>query len=150
MGDGPEGEIAYEYDAMGNRVATSESGLRTDHLIDPAGFGDVVAQVTAGGQPVKYAHGIGLASRVDDLGATGYYDFNVTGSTVGITGAAGDYLNQYSYLPFGEITTFTETIENPFQFVGQWGVMAEEEGDKKNEEEVEKAPTPSKRPIQDA
>src|SRR5262249_9584842 len=52
-------------------------------------------------------------------------DFDAIGSTVGMTGPAGTYVNQYSYLPFGEQLATTETIANPFAYVGQWGVTHE-------------------------
>ena len=54
---------------------------------------------------------------------SGYYDFDASGNTVGITGASGSYVNQYSYLPFGETTTVSATLPNPFTFAGQVGVM---------------------------
>ena len=54
---------------------------------------------------------------------TGYYDFDASGNTVGITGASGTYVNQYSYLPFGETTTVSAALPNPFTFAGQVGVM---------------------------
>ena len=56
------------------------------------------------------------------------YDFDALGSTVGLTGAAANYVNHYSYLPFGEPLTSSETVANPFEFVGQYGVMHEDNG----------------------
>jgi len=47
---------------------------------------------------------------------------------VGLTGSGGNYLNRYSYLPFGESLTVTEAIPNSFAYVGQWGVMDEGNG----------------------
>src|SRR5262249_15791757 len=57
-----------------------------------------------------------------------YYDFGTVGSTVGLTGSGGNYVNAYRYLPFGERLTATETVANPFQFVGAFGVMAHPDG----------------------
>ncbi|MFM7363599.1 MAG: DUF4114 domain-containing protein, partial [Cuspidothrix sp.] len=75
----------------------------------------------------RYTHGFGLVSRFEGSNAT-YYDTDAIGSTVGLTGAGGNYLNRYSYLPFGEDLSKTETVANPFEFVGQWGVMDEGNG----------------------
>src|SRR5262249_9285516 len=36
--------------------------------------------------------------------------------------------NSYTYLPFGETQTLTEGVANPFEFVGQFGVMSETTG----------------------
>ena len=67
-------------------------------------------------------YGLGLESQVGPSG-TGYYDFDGSGNTVGITGSSGSYVNQYTYLPFGETTTGSAALPNPFTFAGQSGVL---------------------------
>ena len=125
----PDGSTTqYEYDALGNRIATVYNGERTEYLVDPFGFGDVVGEYGDSGNPVQYTHGIGLVSRTNAADGTAFYDSNLVGSTVGITGDSGDYLNRYSYRPFGQEISETETIANPFEFVGQWGVIEEANG----------------------
>ena len=42
--------------------------------------------------------------------------------------AAANIVNSYSYLPFGEALTISETIVNPFEFVGQFGVQRDGNG----------------------
>src|SRR5262249_20763606 len=69
-------------------------------------------------------YGLGLTSRVGAGGQSAYYDFNLIGSTVGLSGTSGAYQNIYRYLPFGETLTSSGSVPNPFQFVGQAGVMA--------------------------
>lgn len=125
----PDGsQTEYEYDALGNRVATVSKGQRTEFLIDPFGLGDVVGEYDSSGNLIaRYTHGLGLESRSDVSGVDAYYDFNITGSTVGLTGADGNYLNSYKYLPFGENFSETEIIANPFEYVGQWGVMEDKD-----------------------
>ncbi|MEQ8785303.1 MAG: CARDB domain-containing protein [Pirellulaceae bacterium] len=121
----PQGSWAYEYDAFGNRIAAVLGGDRTEYLIDPVRFGNVVGEYSGGAAVANYVHGLGLTSRVDVVGGATYsYDFDFKGSTVGLTDASGDYVNQYSYLPFGESLSAQETLSNPFRFVGQWGVMS--------------------------
>ena len=68
-----------------------------------------------------YVYGLGLVSQTGPSG-TGYYDFDASGNTVGITGLSGSYVNQYSYLPFGETTAVSAALPNPFTFAGQLGV----------------------------
>ena len=46
-----------------------------------------------------------------------------TGNTAGLSGQTGAYVDSYSYLPFGEETGSTGSVPNPFQYVGQAGVM---------------------------
>ncbi|MBD1999288.1 putative Ig domain-containing protein [Leptolyngbya sp. FACHB-541] len=125
----PQGIWSYEYDALGNRIATTHNGQRTEYLLDPSGLGNVVGEYDgAGNLTARYNHGLGLVNRVDGINSAAYYDADALGSTVGLTGSNGNYLNRYSYLPFGEELTKIETVANPFEYVGQWGVMDEGNG----------------------
>jgi RHS repeat-associated protein len=123
----PEGTWDYQYDALGNRIASSKDGQRTEYLLDPTGLVDVVGEYNSGGLVARYTHGLGLVSRTNGSN-TAYYDADAIGSVVGLTGATGGYLNRYSYLPFGEDLTKVEGVANPFEYVGQWGVMDEGNG----------------------
>src|SRR5205823_5362863 len=72
-----------------------------------------------------YTHGLGLTSRVASGDQAAYYDFDAVGSTVGMSGTTGTYLNLYRYLASGQTLTSSETLTNPFQFVGEFGVIAQ-------------------------
>ncbi len=122
------GTWSYEYDAIGNRIASIKDGQRTEFLIDPTDLGNVVGEYDSNGNLIaNYTYGLGLESRSGG-GNQAYYDFDAIGSVAGLTSAAGSYVNQYSYLPFGENLTTNESIANPFEYVGQWGVMDEGNG----------------------
>jgi len=118
----------YEYDALGNRTASIKNGQRTEYLLDPTGLANVVGEYSGTSLVARYTHGLGLASRTDSGNATSYYDTDAIGSVVGLSNAAGSYANKYSYLPFGEDLSKTETVPNPFEYVGQYGVMDEGNG----------------------
>jgi RHS repeat-associated protein len=124
---GAAGSWSYEYDALGDRTASTHNGQRTEYLIDPTGLGNVVGEFAGGSAVAHYTYGLGLTSQVGAGGAA-YYDFDALGSTAGLSNAAGGYADRYSYLPFGETQTATEAVANPFQFVGQFGVMQEGNG----------------------
>jgi len=120
----PDGTWVYEYDVFGNRRASTFNGQRTSYLVDPFGFGDVVGEYSgAGGLIAHYAYGLGLTSRVNSSGVAAYYDFDAIGSTTGITDTAGHYVNQYSYLPFGQTMTSAAALPNRFTFVGRYGTQ---------------------------
>jgi RHS repeat-associated protein len=122
----PEGLWTYDYDVFGNRIATVSGGQRIEYLLDPAGLGNVVGEYDGSGNVLaNYTYGLGLTSRKAATGQEFYYDFDALGSTIGLTGSAGSYLNSYSYLPFGESFRSTEQIANPFGYVGEWGVATE-------------------------
>jgi RHS repeat-associated protein len=120
----PNGTWEYEYDAFGNRTATIQNGQRTEYLLDPFGLGDVVGEYNGSTLVANYVHGLGLAGRFNGSNAA-YYDSDLLGSTVGMSGATGNYINRYAYRPFGENLLTTEGITNPFEYVGQWGIMDE-------------------------
>jgi RHS repeat-associated protein len=125
----PEGTWTYEYDVFGNHRATVHDGVRTEYLIDPMGLGDVVAEYDGGGSlRANYVQGLGLVSRVDASGPAAYFQFDASGNTTELTSAGGAVLNAYSYLPFGEPLLVSETVPNPFTFVGELGVMREGNG----------------------
>ncbi|MEZ2252460.1 RHS repeat-associated core domain-containing protein [Microcoleus sp.] len=124
----PDGIWSYDYDAFGNRIASTHNGQRTEYLLDPSGFGNVVGEYSNGNLIARYTHGLGLENRVDATNTTAYYDFDALGSTAGLTGGNGSYVNRYSYLPFGEDLNKVEAVSNPFEFVGKFGVMDEGNG----------------------
>jgi len=126
---GPDGSWTYEYDVFGNRVAATHDGQRTEYLVDPAGLGNVVGTYDgAGALTARYVHGAGLASRVDAAGGAAYFAFDALGNASEITDPNGIVLNQYAYRPFGERMSASESIENSFTFVGEFGVEEEATG----------------------
>jgi len=125
----PDGTWEYEYNAMGDRTAVTLDGLRTEYLYDPMGINQIVGEFDQAGDLVaNYAHGLGLAGRFDAVGGAGYYDFDILGSVVGLANDAGSYVNSYTYTPFGQVLDDSETVANPFQYVGQMGVTADGSG----------------------
>jgi RHS repeat-associated protein len=126
---GPNGTFSYSYDALGYQISATVNGQTTNNLIDPFGLGNVAAQFDSSGNLVtEYTYGLGLVSQVTASGTAYYYDYNLQGSTVGITNSAGVYVNRYSYDPFGQVTTISAGIANPFTFVGQYGVSSDGNG----------------------
>ena len=113
----------FQYSPLGFLVGTNAAGTQTNYLVDPTGLGNVVASYDGGGSLIaNYTYGLGLVSQTGPSG-TGYYDFDGSGNTVGITDSTGSYVNQYGYLPFGETTTASAALPNPFTFAGLSGVM---------------------------
>jgi RHS repeat-associated protein len=119
----------YAYNALGNRAATTENGITTCYAIDPIGLGNVVAEYDGSGNLVAhYDHTLGLLSRIDAAGDPAYYTFDAVGNVQQLVTAAGSIPNTYAYTPFGSSLRKTETISNPFQFAGRFGVMKEGNG----------------------
>ena len=105
-------------------VGETVGGVQSSYLVDPSGLETAVSSYNGAGTLLAhFNYGLGLASQTGPSG-TGYYDFDANGDTVGITGSSGSYVNQYSYLPFGETTTISAAPPNPFTFAGQAGDVA--------------------------
>lgn len=118
----------YTYDASGNRVASTHNGETTHYVIDPTGLGNVAAEYDDNGSLIaRYDYGYGLLSRTDSTGGA-FYTFQAIGSTSELTGDNGSVFNSYQYDPFGVSLNKTETVENDFQFAGEFGVMEERNG----------------------
>ena len=56
------------------------------------------------------------------------YHFDATGHTVALTDTTKAIVNAYAYTPFGTIANQQEAVPQPFKFVGQCGVMTEDNG----------------------
>jgi RHS repeat-associated protein len=56
------------------------------------------------------------------------YHYNAVGSTIAMTDAGQNIVNKYAYTPFGIIANEVENVQQPFKFVGQYGVMTEPNG----------------------
>jgi RHS repeat-associated protein len=119
----------YQYDGLGNRVATAHNGTVTQYLNDPSGFGNVEAEFNGSGQLVShYTYGLDLTSSIPASGSAAYYHFDGAGNTAQMTSTAGTVVNSYTYLPFGEKLSSTAGVNNPFTYVGEYGVMDEGSG----------------------
>jgi RHS repeat-associated protein len=125
----PDGVWTYEYDAFGNRVATSHDGVRVEYLTDPIGLVSVVGEYQgSSGASTRYTYGLGLVSKATASSNPSYYDFDGNGNCAALTGQAGSVLNRYEYDPFGGTLLKTESVSNVFEFVGQLGIMEEGNG----------------------
>jgi RHS repeat-associated protein len=120
---------SFNYDGLGNRVASVHNGKTTHYLIDPYGYGNIAAEFDGNGTPLAhYTYGAGLASTVTPAGTASYYLFDGVGNTTQLTSSSGSVVNSYSYLPFGEQTVLSASVANPFTFAGQSGVVDEGNG----------------------
>jgi len=120
---------SWEYDAFGNRAAMTESGQRSEYLVDPTGIGALVAEYDAdGGLAAHYVHGLGPVCRIDASGEIAFYGFDGNANAALLTGPDGSVLNRYVYLPFGEPLVCDEAVPNPFRFAGRQGVLTDGSG----------------------
>ena len=125
------GDVRHIYDGHGMRRERRNpaTGEAKRFVLDVMGMGNVIAETNAFGQPTAYyIHGAGLLYRKKPAGGgynDSYYHYNFQGSTVAMTDEAQNVTHQYVYSPYGILWSKVEADENPFAFVGRYGVMRE-------------------------
>jgi len=122
------GASSYQYDGVGNRLVAMRDGITTQYVYDAAG--NLLAEADGTGTITRYyIHGVGLLAMVDAQTDEVYvYHYDGTGHTVAMTDAGQSVVNRYAYSPYGEVLGKDEQVEQPFTYVGQYGVMSEPEG----------------------
>ncbi len=121
----------YLYTSNGHRIASTENGVQTRWLLNLNAPMEMVLAEMDGGNAVKryYVYGDGLLYSVN--GSTGerlFYDYDPVGNAVALTDVTGAVTDSYSYLPYGESSGSIGSHQNPFTFVGKFGVMREANG----------------------
>jgi len=126
----PSLNFQYQYDGLFNRVSKTDSGTTTRYLVDPNGFlPQVIAEMDGSYNITSYYvyDGIGLVAKMVGNNAY-YYHYDGSGNTIAMTDASGNLVNKYAYDEFGNLMNAVEAIPNPFLFVGQYGVMDDDNG----------------------
>ena len=115
----------YGYDALGNRISVTTEDVTTIYTVDVNG--NVLAEYVDGQQTRNYYQGLTLVGF-----STGdnnyYYSADLLGSTLSVTDIFGETVNTYSYDAFGNVLDSEENIANDFEFVGGYGLMANDSG----------------------
>jgi RHS repeat-associated protein len=116
----------YRYDGLLNRVATVTNSVEKRYITDR---GTVLAETdTSGNITAYYVYGMGLIEKITPDEQSYTYHYDGTGSTIAMTDSNGNIVNEYAYDEFGNIVGNSETVSNPFKYVGQYGVMDEGNG----------------------
>ena len=114
----------FYYDAMGRRIEAVRSGATTRYVYDEGG--NLILEADGDNSILRYyVHGLGLMAMVTPEDQVYCYHYDAIGSTVAMTDSSQTAINIYAYDPFGNILGQEESIDQPFKYVGQYGVMAE-------------------------
>lgn len=127
-----DGAQSYQYTYSGTKdlKEVEKGGEKTRYVLDvnqnlPA----VVARTDGSGEILDYfVYGAaGLVSKITPAGQAFTYHFDPTGNAIAMSDSSENLVNTYAYTPYGN-TTRQESIDNPFEYVGRFGVMAEDNG----------------------
>jgi len=119
-------KTTYLYNGLGHRIqAATGATVRNYHydlkgrlLFETGGNGEITRFYI-------YSGGLLAACYTPD-GQSYFYHFNHQGSTLAMTNTAGEVVAAYRYTPFGKIAGQSEGLkDNPFTFIGAYGVMDE-------------------------
>ncbi|MBQ0721656.1 MAG: RHS repeat-associated core domain-containing protein, partial [Gammaproteobacteria bacterium] len=118
---------SYQYDGIGNRLSATRNGQTTQYIYDAVG--NLLAEANSSGTLTRYyIHGLGLMAFVGAQTSQLYvYHHDATGHTVAITDINQNVVNKYAYDPYGKLMAKQEQVNQPFTYVGQYGVMTEAE-----------------------
>jgi RHS repeat-associated protein len=121
------GTDQFTYDGTGNRLQATRNGVVTRYIYDA--FGNLLAEADGSNNITRYyIQGAGLLAAVTSSNTLYCYHFNATGHTMAMTDSAQVVVNKFSYDPYGNITNQSEGINQPFKYVGQFGVITEPNG----------------------
>jgi RHS repeat-associated protein len=119
--------LGFKYDSLGNRIQKTQGTAVTKYIVNPnMSLPSVLAETnTSGTITAYYVYGLGLISKIEGSNAY-FYQYDGLGSTVAITDKDGVVKNKYAYDDFGNLATnSTETVSNPFKYVGKYGVQTD-------------------------
>jgi len=119
--------VDYAYDAYGNLTSRTEGGATTDYVWSYALDLPSIAVERSAATDIAYnvyTPNGDLVYRVDAAtDARIFHHFDEVGHTVVVSDEAGAATATYAYGPYGELLGMTGTVDNPFTWLGQHGVL---------------------------
>ncbi|WP_245863939.1 RHS repeat domain-containing protein [Paenibacillus donghaensis] len=109
---------SFMYYADGLRFKKSTSGVQTQYNYNFNG--EVITEEKSNGQKANYVRGDRVLVKKDKIASKDYYYlYNGHGDVVQIVDTSGKPVNSYAYDVWGNITSQTEGISNPFKYTGE-------------------------------
>jgi RHS repeat-associated protein len=122
---------SYRYNGDGALVAAVRNGNETRYVLDTAaGMPNMLAETDAAGIVQRYnIHGNGLLYAIEASDeATKNYHYDAIGNTLALTDDTENVTDKYAYGPYGEAAGSSGVTTNRFCYIGQSGVMNEDNG----------------------
>ena len=113
------GTVAFKYDPFGRRIYKSSPTFTGIFAYDGT---NLIETVNASGAVVaRYTQTEKIDEQLAELrsGGTSYYEADGLGSVTSLSSSTGGVANTYTYDSYGNVTNFTGTLRNPFQYTGR-------------------------------
>ncbi|WP_177428372.1 RHS repeat-associated core domain-containing protein [Candidatus Venteria ishoeyi] len=119
----------YRYDAENQRIAVDNGNGETRYAINPLpALSQTLVRAAPDGTQTYYVYGLGLLGE-ESNGAYRAYHFDLRGSTVALSDAAGKVLDSFQYAPYGGLVSHHPVdVDTPFLYNGRDGVMSDDNG----------------------
>src|SRR5579871_1324020 len=126
---GADGSASATYDAFGLRTSLTSGGQPQNFIWNYATGLPTIATVQKGGADQQYLvytpSGLLLYAINASSNARTYFHFDAHGSTTMLSNDAGTVTDTYLIGPYGESVVQSGSTNNPFTWMGQFGVMQE-------------------------
>jgi len=123
--------VAFAYDARGELLSRTKDRVTTGLVVNYAMARPVIAIERAGDADLRYyvhlPNGKLLYSVDAATNARRFYHFDRQGSTTLLTGDDGSVTDAYEITPYGETVAHRGNTDNPFTFLGAWGVLQQDQ-----------------------
>jgi RHS repeat-associated protein len=119
------GAVTIQYDADGNRVAKTVNGVTTRYLVDdlnPAGYAQVVEEVTNGAVTRQYTYGLQRISQTQQIAnawTPAFYGYDGAGTVRLLTDSTGTVTDTYDYDAWGNAINTTGSTPNVYLYRGE-------------------------------
>src|SRR5262249_48303792 len=112
------GVVTFKYDPLSRRIQKASSSSVTNYLYDNI---NSVQEIDGSGAIVaRYTEGAGLDEPLAMLrSATSFFNADALGSITSLTNGTGGLAQTYSFNSFGEETTSTGSLVNPFRYIAR-------------------------------
>ena len=123
--------VRFTYDGLGMRLSRTGDGATREHIWNYALGLPSVSVIRDDLSDVRYyvhlPNGVLLHSIEATDNSRSFFHFDEVGTTLFLTDDSGAITDRYASTPFGRPAGQTGTTENPFVFLGAYGVMREGE-----------------------